>query len=46
MRFHNSVELVYSEQLSSKSEAMKREAQIKKLTKTQKEELINDKNKN
>jgi len=36
------VQLVYREELPGKSEAMKRELQIKKLTKTQKQKLINE----
>ncbi|GEN45379.1 GIY-YIG nuclease family protein [Alkalibacillus haloalkaliphilus] len=34
------VELVYQEEFESKSEAMKREAAIKKLSKREKEELV------
>jgi putative endonuclease len=37
------VELVYQEAMSNQSEARKREAAIKKLTKKEKLELINDK---
>ena len=34
--------LVYYEELSNKSEALKREAQIKKLTKVKKEQMVKD----
>lgn len=37
----DSFELVYTEQLDSRSSALKREAEIKKLTKSKKEALIN-----
>ncbi len=40
MRSFKSFELVYTEELGSRSLALKREAQIKKLTKLQKESLI------
>lgn len=40
------VQLVYEEFLDSKSEAMKREFQIKKLTRTEKLNLIKEKQKN
>lgn len=40
MRSFDSFELVYTEKLDSRSLALKREAQIKKLTKLQKESLI------
>lgn len=36
------VRVIYQERLESKSEAMKREAAIKKLTRTQKEKLIKE----
>lgn len=39
------VELVYYEEYSSKSEALRREAAIKKLSRIQKEELIKSTNK-
>ncbi|MFV0517110.1 MAG: GIY-YIG nuclease family protein [Aminipila sp.] len=39
-RARRPVKLVYSEALESKSEALKREAQIKRLTRQQKEKLI------
>lgn len=39
-RSFSSVSLVYKEEFLTRSEAMKREAQLKKLTKKQKEELI------
>jgi putative endonuclease len=39
-RSFSSLELVYSEEYESKSEALKREWQLKKLTKAKKEELI------
>lgn len=40
------VEVVYYETFARKEEAMRRECQIKKLTRKQKEELIKDKDKN
>jgi len=40
IRYFDSFELVYSETLATRSESMKREAQLKKLSKIQKEELI------
>jgi predicted GIY-YIG superfamily endonuclease len=40
MRYFTSAELVYSEKYKTRSEAMKREVQLKKLTKKQKEALI------
>lgn len=40
MRFFNSCELVYSEIYPTRVEAMKREWQLKKLSKVQKEALI------
>ena len=40
LRAFDSFKLVYTETFSTKSEAMTREAQIKKLTKSQKEKLI------
>lgn len=39
-RVRRPVELVYTENCASRSEAAKREAQIKKLTRSQKEKLI------
>lgn len=41
MRSFDSFELVYTEKLKNKSKALKREAEIKKLTKFKKEALIN-----
>ncbi|MFV0380175.1 MAG: GIY-YIG nuclease family protein [Anaerorhabdus sp.] len=38
------LELVYTEQMDTKSSALKREYEIKKLTKSRKEELVNDYN--
>lgn len=40
MRPFDSFDLVYSEEVGTRSDALKREAQIKKLTKLQKEALI------
>ena len=40
MRYFTSAELVYSEVYETRSEAMKREIQLKKLTRKQKEVLI------
>ncbi|MBL7036752.1 GIY-YIG nuclease family protein [Candidatus Microgenomates bacterium] len=40
MRYFKSFELVYSEKQKSRSDALKREAQLKKLTRAKKEELI------
>lgn len=40
MRYFSSFELVYTEEFESRSEAMKREVQLKKLTKAKKEALI------
>jgi putative endonuclease len=40
MRYFKSFELVYFEKCKTRSEALKREAELKKLTKTQKENLI------
>lgn len=40
-RSHKPEKIIYKEDLQSKSEALKREAQIKKLTKKEKEELVN-----
>jgi putative endonuclease len=40
MRYFKSFELVYQETLKSRSEALKREAQLKKLTRPEKEKLI------
>jgi len=39
-RYFKSIELVYKEMHKTRSDAMKREAQLKRLTKTQKEALI------
>ena len=41
-RSHLPVELAYYEAFATKSEAMKREAAIKKLSKTEKEEMVRD----
>lgn len=38
---HKPIKVVYQEKFESKSEALKREAQIKKLTKKEKNNLIN-----
>ncbi len=40
LRAFDNFSLVYQEKFTTRSEALKRELQIKKLTKTQKEELI------
>lgn len=40
MRYFPSFELVYQEELATKSQALKREAQLKKWPKDRKEELI------
>lgn len=40
IRYFNSFKLVYSEEYKTRTEAMKREAELKKLTKAQKEKLI------
>lgn len=40
MRSFENFELVYSQEVESRSDALKREAEIKKLTKRQKEALI------
>ena len=40
MRYFSSCDLVYSEKYPTRSEAMKREYQLKQLTKAQKESLI------
>ena len=45
VRYFSSVELVYSETLKTRSEAMKREAELKKWTRNEKEALIAGKNK-
>lgn len=42
IKYFDSFELVYSEAFATRSEAMKREAKLKKLTKKQKEVLISD----
>ena len=41
MRAFDSFELIYTEKLETRSEALKQEAKIKRLTKLQKEALIN-----
>ncbi|MBU1070832.1 GIY-YIG nuclease family protein [Patescibacteria group bacterium] len=40
MRYFKSFELVYSEECKTRSEAMKREAELRKLSRPQKEALI------
>jgi len=40
-RSHKPIKIIYKEKCADKSQALKREAQIKKLTKTQKELLLN-----
>lgn len=40
MRYHKSFELVYAEEHPTKESAMKREYQLKQLTRPQKETLI------
>jgi len=40
LKMFESFKLVYTEELENKSDALKREAEIKKLTKSQKEKLI------
>ncbi len=40
IRYFSSFELVHQERFSTRSKAMKREAQLKKLTKAEKETLI------
>lgn len=42
MRYFRSFKLVYSEECETRSEAMKREAELRKLTRLQKERLIRD----
>lgn len=42
IRYFNSFELVYSEKLSTRREAMQREAEIKNWSKTKKEAIITD----
>ena len=37
---HKPIKIIYQEKLNTKSEALKREAEIKKLSRKQKEELI------
>lgn len=39
---HEPVKIIYQEKFESKSEALKREAEIKKLSKKEKEELVNN----
>lgn len=41
VRYFDSVELIYSEKYETRSEAMKREVQLKKLTRVKKDKLIN-----
>ena len=41
LRSFDSFKLVYKEEFKTKSKALKREAQIKKLSKSEKEDLIN-----
>lgn len=41
LRMFRSFELVHSEECKTKSEAMRREAEIKKMTKKEKEEVVN-----
>ncbi len=41
-KYFKTLELVYSEKLKTRSEAMKREYEIKQWTKAKKEELINN----
>jgi len=43
VRYFDSVDLVYSETYTTRKEAMQRESQLKKLTKTKKEALISGK---
>jgi putative endonuclease len=38
---HKPVKLIYQEQFSTKSEALKREAEIKRMSKLNKKELVN-----
>ncbi len=40
MKYFDNFELVYTEEYETRSDAMKREAELKKLTKTQKEMVI------
>ena len=40
IKYFDSFELVYSEKFNTRSEAMKRESQLKKLTRAQKENLL------
>lgn len=42
IKYFNSFELVYSESYAGRSEAMKREAQLKKLSRSQKETFIRE----
>ena len=42
-RSHKPKKIIYKETLSSKSEALKREAAIKKLSKFEKKQLVSDK---
>ena len=42
IKYFESFELMYSEKFKTRSEAMHREAHLKKLTRTQKESLITD----
>lgn len=41
-KIHKPIKVVFTEKFESKSEALKREAQIKKLTKKEKNNLINN----
>jgi putative endonuclease len=43
LKYFNTLKLVYREKYSTRSEAMKREYQLKQMTKAQKETLINSK---
>ena len=43
IKYFDSFEFVYSERFETRSEAMKREAQLKNLTRIQKETIINKK---
>lgn len=42
IRYFNSVKLVYSEEFQTRTEAIKREIELKKLTKIKKEALIKE----
>ena len=43
VRYFDSIEMVYSEEYSTRSEAMKREVQLKRLPKDKKETLVANK---